>query len=243
MRNIHLDFMQRARFCDPTGGFATMGVLMAVGAAAGGVSAYGQYQQGQAKKAMYHDAAMNTDLQAMVAKQNTAQNIELTKRQMDANVAAEQMDASMASKEIAEKELKTQGTAQVAEAAMGMGGGSVTKADITTDILTESKKDQMAVRYKADAESANIINAGNEHIWALNNDLQNEVWSLGQQRTQYEKAAKNEGQAGNMAAAGTILSTAASVGGQAWKMKYGRLPRYGSRYGSSAWTPGEDLLG
>ena len=212
MYNIHLDFMERARFCDPTGGFATMGVLMAVGAVGGGMAAYGQHEEGKAKSKMYRDAAGNTDIEAAMAQQTAAQNVMLTQRQMAQTIHATQMDASFQDKNLKEAIAKVRGTQTATAAAMGVGGGSVTSADIAMDTLNKEKMDEIAIRYNADSETAKITNEGNSQIWGINNDLNNQTWALGVQKNQYLSAAKNAKTAGNIKAAATILSTIAQVG-------------------------------
>ena len=205
--------IDRRRYCDPTGGFATMGVLMAVSAVAGGVSAYGSYQEGQEKSKMYRDAAGNTDIQAEMARQTAAQNVMLTQRQMAQNIHSVQMDASFQDRNLKEAVAKIRGTQTATAAAMGVGGGSVTSADIAMDTLNKEKMDEIAIRYNADSTSTKITNEGNNQIWGINNDLNNQTWALGVQKSQYMSAAKNAKTAGNIKAASTILSTISSVGG------------------------------
>jgi len=188
-----------------------MGVIMAVGMAAGTVSAVGQAQEGAAQSRMYSDAAINTDYQADAVRKTAAQNVMLTKQNMEQNVQATQLDASMQDKNLKEGVTKILGAQKAASAASGVGGGSVTQADIEQDTMDKAKMDEIAIRYNADAQSANIINAANQQAWNINNDATNQIWALGVQKSQYEAAAKNVKRAANIKALGTILSTASST--------------------------------
>jgi len=196
-----------------------MGVIMAVGAVAGGVSAYGQYQQGQEQGKMYSKMGMNTDLQAAMYRQAAKQNIAFIEQSRDYNINAAQVDASMATQDVQDAAAKVEGSQIATSAAMGVGGGSVTTADLIEDSARAAKADEIAIRYNADSYSTNTRNEAGQQIWNVENDLANNTWALGVQKEQYMSASKNAKTAGNIQALGTILSTAASVGSMG--MQYG----------------------
>lgn len=200
------------------------------------VQVYGQQQEGAAKSKMYKDAAYNADVQAQMARDTAATNIMLTKRNMAQNVHATQMDASFQDKNLKDTITKVRGTQAATSAAMGVGGGSVTQADIAQDTLDKEKMDEIAIRYNADIESANITNEGNDRVWGIQTDLNNQVWGLGVQKKQYLAAAKNSKSAANIQSLSTILSSASSVAGI--QMKYGTT----QRKPISTWSPGKALI-
>jgi hypothetical protein len=220
MRNIHLDFMQRARFCDPTGGYATLGVIMAVGGATG---AYGAYSEGSSTSAMYRAAARNAELQKDIYRRTAEQNTARTKAAMERNISATMMDASMQAKSVQQIAEATAGTQKATSAAMGVGGGSVSQADALLDTFDKQKMDEMAIRYNADAAAAGITDEGNQRLWDIQYDLQNKLWAADVEKQQYEYAAKNAKKAGNIKALGSILDTASSIGQLGLQYK-----RYGS---------------
>ena len=232
--NIHLDFMQRARFCDPTGGFATMGVIMGVSAIAGGVQAYGQNEAGKAESAMYRSQASNASMQAKLAREAAEQNKKFIAQNAESNIAAVQLDASMKAKQVEDATNRLTGTQKATSAAMGVGGGSVTQADILADTLDRKTMDQIAIRYDADATTVNISEDANYKMWGIENDTKNLEWALDVQRGQYEQAAKNSKKAGQIQALGTILSTASSTA--AMGVNYG-LIRRGGGFASSTYAP------
>lgn len=188
-RNIHLDFLSMARFCDPTGGFATAGVIMALTAVSGGFAAYGQMQAGRA-------AQRQNEYNAQLAERQS----ELVRRTAEQNKTAEQLNAAGKSKTLAEKTAELEGTQKATAAASGVGGGSVTSADITADTITKSSLDQAAIKYNADINS-----------WNIENEARGNEWMLKNRANQYRQAGKNAVDAGNINATSTLLNTATSV--------------------------------
>lgn len=232
--NMHLDFMRTAKFCDPTGGFATMGIIMGIGMAGGIVSAVGSQQEGAATSRMYKAAAGNTDVEAEILRQTAATNVMLVKRNMEQNVQATQMDASLQARDLQNIITKVRGTQKATSAASGVGGGSVTEADIAQDTLNKEKMDEIAIRYNAEAESAALTSEARENEWRIQNDLQNQVWGLKVQKSQYLEAAKNAKKAANIQSLSTILSTASSVGSMGMQYKF---PKAATTVKKPLWSP------
>lgn len=193
--NLHLEFLSRARYCDPTGGFATAGVVMALTAVAGGYAAYGAQQQGKANQRMNEYQAATNEAQADLVERNANQNITLT-----------QDMAKNESKSLAAKTMEVQGLQKAALAANGVSG--VTAADISNDTISKADLDQQAIRYNADIKS-----------YATKTDATNQSWALKSQAKQFRQAGKNAADAGNIAATSTLLNTATAVAGAS---QYGR---------------------
>lgn len=216
--------IKRIRWCDPTGGVATATVLgaiytsagvgtvitsgtaaaigttaLAVGGtvAAGAMSAYGKREEGIAASNQYRYAASVMDRQA-----------EAARRTADINRGQVVYGASQQAKSLSEKVAEVSG-AQKAAIGANIGGGSVTGADIIRDTATKAKQDELAIRYNADVRN-----------WGIENEAQNEIWSLGIQKDQYLKAAKNARQAGNIGAMTSLLSTASSTASAYGKYNY-----------------------
>ena len=159
------------------------------------VSAYGQYQQGQAQKKMY-------DYQASVANQQQV----LAQRTAEENSRLTQQAAMEDTKQEQRKYAVLEGAQKAAGAASGIGSGSVSEGDIATDTFNTKTLDEQMIRYNADLKS-----------WDLNRNAGMEVWGLGTQANQYRAAGKNAVTAGKIAATGTILKGA----GAAMSMGYG----------------------
>jgi len=160
--------------------------MMLVG---GAMSAYGQYQQGQAQKKM-------NQYQADVAQRQAEQ----VQQAADTNVKLTQFQASQDTKMLQRKYMLVEGAQKATAAAMGVGGGSVTEGDIATDTFNTRKLDENMIRYNADLKS-----------WAIRNQAAGEVWGLETQKEQYTYAGKNAAKAGAIGATGTIFSTVGNV--------------------------------
>jgi len=210
--NIHL---QGDRiWCDPTGGFATAGVIMALTAAAGGYAAWGQGQAGKAEKARNEYEAQLAETQAALVRRTAEQNKKLT-----------QGNAAEASKTLAQRTMELEGTQKATAAASGIGGGSVTTADIASDTVTKEALDQAAIKYNADINTWNIEEEAKSNEWMLKNKAK-----------QYRMAGKNAVDASKIAATSTLLNTATSVASAA------QYPYYKSKIGK-LYTPGWELAG
>lgn len=173
---------------------AVTGIVLAV--SGGAISAFGQYQSGQAQKKMY-------DYQAAVA---TRQQ-EMAQQAADTNVKLTQFQASEDTAQLNKKYALVEGAQKATRAAQGVGGGSVTEGDIATDTFKNQTLDEMNIRYNADLKS-----------WAIRNQAAGEIWGLETQKNQYTYAGKNAATAGAISSAGTIFSTAGSAA-----YNYGRL--------------------
>ena len=155
----------------------------------GGITAYDQYQAGQAQKKMYQyqsDVANEKARQAQVA--------------ADTNVKLTQYQASQDTKMLQRKYAVVEGAQRAARAASGLGGGSVTEGDIATDTFNTRKLDEDMIRYNADLKS-----------WDIQRNAQGEIWGLGTEANQFTFAGKSAARAGAISATGTIFSTAGSA--------------------------------
>jgi hypothetical protein len=184
----------RIRLCDPSGGLATAGIVMGLTAVAGGYAAWGQKQAAKSAKAYNDYEASMAENQAILSRRTAEQN----KRVVQGNAAEE-------SKLLSQKTAELKGKQTVAAAASGVGGGSVTTADIAADTITKEDLDQAAIRYSADMESWNIEEGAKADEWAMKNKAK-----------MYRKAGKNAVTAGNIQAMSTLLNTATSVAGAAY---------------------------
>ena len=162
---------------------AVVGIVM--GLVGGGISAYGQYQQGQAQKRMYNYQAAVAQEQARQAELTAATNVKLT-----------QFQASQDAKQLRRKYSLVYGTQKASLAAQGI-SGSVTAEDIQTDTLNTEIEDLDNIRYNADLKS-----------WNIKNQAAGEAWGLRTQANQFTYAGKNAAKAGTVGMAGTIFSTA-----------------------------------
>jgi hypothetical protein len=189
-------------------------IAMAVSAIGTGISAYGSYAGGKSQADYYKAMAEANNTRAFLINRTLGQNIELTKRTEDYNIAATTMDASQQNKQLMTGVAKLKGTQKSTSAAMGVGGGSVTQADILTSTLDAAKMDEIAIRYNSDAKVAGITNEANNRIWGFENDAANEIYGLNVQNYEYGLAGKNAMAAGEINAAGSILSGAQSMANQ-----------------------------
>jgi len=187
--------IDRRRWCDPTAGIATAAVYSAIGwamagtAAAGGYTAYAQTQAGKAQQARNEYDASLAERQA-----------ELTRRTAEQNKTLEQANAAEASKTLAQRTAELEGKQRATAAASGIGGGSVTTADIAADTVTKAKLDEAALRYNADINT-----------WAIEEETRGNEWMLKNRAKQYRIAGKNAVDASKIAATSTLLNTATSV--------------------------------
>jgi hypothetical protein len=159
---------------------------VAVTAIGGGVSAYGQYQSGQAQKKMMNYQADVANQQSVLAQRTAEQKSQLTQTQ-----------AMLDTKQLQRKYSILEGTQKAARAASGVGGGSVSEGDIATDTFKTQSLDEQMIRYNADLKS-----------WDLQQHAGMEVWGLGAEAEMDRMAGKNAAKAGTTAAVGTVLQTA-----------------------------------
>lgn len=172
---------------------ATLGTLAVGTAVAGGVSAYGAYQQGQAQKNM-----MNYQAQAAAVQQ------QIVKQTATANITGVQEQASLQATQLARSQAVTKGAQEAAMGAQGI-DGSGTAADIAKDTFTKQQMDQMTLQYNANVKSWNITNQANAQLWGL-----------GAQQQQYTYGAQTSEEAGDISAVGSLLNTASQIGTEAY---------------------------
>ena len=155
----------------------------------GAVSAYGQYQSGQAQKKMMNYQADVANQQAVLAQRTADQKSQLTQTQ-----------AMLDTKQLQRKYAILEGTQAASRAASGVGGGSGSSGDIATDTFKTQSLDEQMIRYNSDLKS-----------WDLQQHAGMEVWGLGAEANMDRQAGKNAATAGTTAAAGTVLQTAGSA--------------------------------
>lgn len=172
---------------------ATLGTLAVGTAVAGGVAAYGAYQQGQAQKNL-----MNYQAQAAAVQQQVVQNTAA------ANISGIQQQAAEQSTILARTQATQKGAQEAAIGAQGL-DGSGTAADIAKDTFTKQQLDQMTLQYNANVKS-----------WGITNNMNAQLWGLGVQQNQYSIGAENAATAGDISAVGSLLNTATQVGTEAY---------------------------
>jgi hypothetical protein len=176
-----------------------------------GIGAYGAISSGVASNRSAKAQAQYMQMQRKVAEQVAATNIMLTERDADTNIHNTQMDASFRSKDLNNQISAIRGTQKAVQAQAGVGGGSVTTADIELDTLDKAKMDEIAIRYNADAESAAIRDEANRRKWQIGEDLKYGNWGSQVQEGQVRAAGRNAQTAGYISAASTIMSAAGSM--------------------------------
>ena len=166
-------------------------VALAATAVAGGVSAYGAYEQGQAQKNL-----MN--YQAQAAKVQAGQ----VAATAEANISGVQNQAALQAQMLGRQQAIVAGSQKASAGAQGI-GGSVTAANIATDTFTKQQMDQQTLQYNANVKAWNITNQAN-----------NQIWGLGIQANMDTMGAKNAAIAGDISAGGDLLSSAAQTGSE-----------------------------
>lgn len=170
--------------CDPVS-------IMAITVAAGGFSAYQKVQEGKATAKMYQ-------YQSDALEQEKG----LVQRTADVNSKFNQDAAMRDSATLSRNVAQLEGAQKVAAAANGIGGGSVTSADIAVDTYDKFQMDKLAIQYNADMKS-----------WQIQNEAKSNIWGLSEQQKQLRAAGKNAKKAGYMNAASTLLNSASSFAG------------------------------
>ena len=154
----------------------------------GAASAAGQYQQSRAQASMYQFEANSAEMQK-----------QLIKRTSDANITAQQGEASRLSAMEQRRAMAVKGEQEAQVGGQGL-GSSVTAADIAKDTFTKQQMDQMVLQYNANIKS-----------WDITNRMNNDIWSQQVRENQALAAKRNAIKAGNTQVATTLLSTAASM--------------------------------
>lgn len=171
-------------------------LILGAMAVAGGMQAYGQYQEGSSSNKYYQYLAGQSRLQGEAA---------VTRAQRQAEVV--QDSAKLEGKEQAVKTAQTAGAQRAAMAAMGLDPTSVTGQDVTLDSYSKAKLDEAMIRRNADLQT-----------WSLTEEGKFSKWAADQQADQYSVAGKQAKRAGKIGAFTTILATAASMGFGAHQM-------------------------
>jgi hypothetical protein len=195
---------ERKRWC--TGEPISSAFLIATEVAAlagGGYAMSAQNTAAKAQKTYYENQAARRQQEAELARKAADRNIENT-----------QLQASQEAKQLAMKTGAVVGSQKAALAASGVGGGSVTAADITTDTFDKSKLDEIAIRYNADSRSSEY-----------ENDARNAKWAADVDSVQLKAAGKNAIRAGRVEQASTLLNTATSMASTAASASNLKSPR------------------
>lgn len=191
-------------FCEPL----TISAI-ALTAAAGGMTAYGQVQQGKAQSKMYQYQASLALQNVKLTKEYAEQQKKSIETAATGNITAVQGTAAEESKRLAREITLLTGTQKATIGALGIGG--VTAADIAASSFDKAKANQLALRYNADVRSWEVSEEAKRNIWGLGEETKYKVWSLEEEAKSYGAAAKNARRAANISAATTLLSTAASM--------------------------------
>ena len=177
------------------------------------MGAYGAISAGSAANRSAKYQAKVYEQQRKIAEQTAATNLMLTDRDMEQNLKAITIDASFQSDDVNSKALQVEGGQKTAMAASGVGGGSVTQADVVLNTEDMKKKDEMMIRYNADANSVAIRDDAARRKWQINEDLKFGNWSSGVQSSQVLQAGRNAQYAGYINAASSVMSSASSTYG------------------------------
>ena len=185
------------------------GLMVGVLAISAGVSAAGALVAANASSSSYKYQAKVNQMRGYLARRTADQNIQLVKQNEEQNITSTQFDASKAAESNMRGFGKVRGAQKATLAANGM-GDSVTAADIATDTFDAAKRDEMAIRYNADAKTVGIENNANQQIWNLNNEAANAEWGANVESAQDTMAAGNARTAGYFGAANSVMGAASS---------------------------------
>lgn len=129
---------------------------------------------------------LGTAYSAIASKKQYKYLIELSHRQQALNkliaaknVSLTQDQAARNAGQLSRETGRVEGSQKAVSAAMGIGGGSVTTANLLEDTRYQASLDQMAIRYGADLKA-----------WQINEDLALENWQEEVKIAQYESAKK-----------------------------------------------------
>ena len=186
------------------------GVMLGVLAISAGISATGAIMAGNASSNSYKYQAKVNQMRGYLARRTADQNIQLVKQNEEQNISATQMDASEQSAANMRNLQGVRGAQKATLAANGM-GDSVTGADIAESTFDSAKRDEIAIRYNADARTVGIENDANQKIWNLNNEAANAEWGAGIESTQYQTAARDASTAGWINVASSVMGGASQV--------------------------------
>ena len=162
-------------------------VAIGVTVAAGGYSAYSQYQAGSAQNKYYNYLADNSRREG-----------EYAIKAGDAQSKAYQDQAKIQGKQLNKSQAEFNASQRAAMAASGVTG--VTSEDIVSSTFSKEKLDESLLRYNADLKS-----------WETNTSAAYKKWAANVQADQYGYQGKAAKYAGKVGATTTLLATAASV--------------------------------
>ena len=188
--------------CDPV--TITVGAMVA----AGTMQAVGQVQQGNAKNKMYQYQANLNMQEAALNKQYAQQQEKIIGQVTDANITLAQAESADESRRLARNVAELTGQQTAAMGAMGISGS--TAEHIAADTLEKSQLDQMAIRYNANLKSWAYREKEKQDKYTLREETKFKTFKLESEAAQLRVAGKSAKKAGQMAAVGTLLTTAAS---------------------------------
>jgi hypothetical protein len=162
---------------------------------AGGFEAYSAYSQGAASKRMRDYQAQQEQVDAQQA---------YAVGQAQSQQVAQQGELN--SQTLAFKNAQEVGAMRTAEAANGISANSVTAENLAVNHFNKGNRDESMLSY----------NAQNK-IWSIKTAAADQVFTDQQQSSLDVLQGKNEMAAGEMDMVGTLLSTASSVAGTAYK--------------------------
>jgi hypothetical protein len=192
-------------------------VGVALTAAAGGVSAYGQYRQGKSQDQYYRYLADQNEREAEAARITAEQEAELAKQTGDLRSTIGQNEAAQRAKELKGNVSTVKGAQRAAMAAMGIYG--VTAEDILTDTTNKAKLDEANIRYNADINSWEAKRNADLEAWSARKGAADKGWALGNQASAYRLAGKQARSAAKINMVSSILGTAASITGGLSRLK------------------------
>lgn len=194
---------------------------IAISAISAGVSAYGSYAQGQAQKKMNQYNADVSNRQAEIDAQVAEQQEILNKRTAETNITLVQSDAAAQTKLARRNQALMEGETKGMLAKSGIGGGSVTSADLLDSSFETAKIDREMIRYNADSKAYAIKSGYDVESWKLKTGIAFDKWNLKNQANQYGMAGKNAARAGSIGATTSVLQGASSIANTG--MTYGLL--------------------
>ena len=168
-------------------GPALPAVAIGLTAAAGGVSAYQQYQQGSAEKKYYNSLADRSITEGQYA-------LETADRQS----TAVQDTAKTSGERLAKDQQKFNASTRAQLSAQGISGAMA--EDLITGNYNEQLMDKLILRNNADLKS-----------WEINTQGAYANWDAVMKANDYRYAGKQAKKAGKIGAFTTLLGTAASV--------------------------------
>jgi len=187
---------------------AVVAIFGVVGAAYG---AYTSQKAGKAQKQTNEYNAQVADEQALLEKQTAAENKILIERAKKVNVTATQEQAMRDTEQLQKKYASLEGTQRASFAASGIGGGSVTSADIVKDTEMARAEDEQMIRYNADMNAWKITQGADVAAWDTDRQAGLRVSGLKSQAEGYRRAGKYAYQAGKLNSYTSILEGASTL--------------------------------